>query len=142
MDVENGGEGGGVGGRVGGGRSWDRLREGRRERQGTREEEVDIKYARTDAWSHSSLPFLPVSLFPILVPSKRSPLPVYLLFSRLFLFLFLYVSRDRLYPRIPSPSYYAFLAFASLARASLDRLFFSSSSRNYSFHCCMHTDNV
>lgn len=31
----------------------------------------NIKYARTDAWSHSSLPFLPVSLFPILVPSKR-----------------------------------------------------------------------
>lgn len=105
MDVENGGEGGGVGGRVGGGRSWDRLREGRRERTGDkREEEVDIKYARTDAWSHSSLPFLPVSLFPILVPSKRSPLPVYLLFSRLSLslFLFLYVSRDRLYPRMPS----------------------------------------
>lgn len=40
----------------------------------------NIKYARTDAWSHSSLPFLPVSLFPILVPSKRfPPLPVFLL---------------------------------------------------------------
>lgn len=31
----------------------------------------NIKYAGTDAESHSSLPFLPVSLFPILVPSKR-----------------------------------------------------------------------
>lgn len=35
------------------------------------EKRRNIKYARTDAWSHSSLPFLPVLLFPILVPSKR-----------------------------------------------------------------------
>lgn len=55
---------GGGGGGAGGGRARiEGLREGEKGR--------NIKYARTDAWSHSSLPFLPLSLFPILVPSKR-----------------------------------------------------------------------
>lgn len=37
-----------------------------------------------------------------------------------------------------SLSHCPFLAPTSLAEPSLDQLFFSSSSRNYSFHCCMH----
>lgn len=43
------------------------------------EKRRNIKYARTDAWSHSSLPFLPVSLsFQYLFPLNVS-LPVFLL---------------------------------------------------------------
>lgn len=99
--------GGGGGGREG-------LWEGEKRR--------NIKYARTDAWSHSSLPFLPVSLFPILVPSKRfllSPfsssynrLPLVALFIQLPL------------PSVLSPSYRVFLAPTSLAKPSRSAVFF------------------
>lgn len=142
MDVENGGEGGGVGGRVGGGRSWDRLREGRdrgQERRRWISNMLGQMHGPTVV-CHSCRFRSFRYLFPLNV--LLSPFTSSSTASLFLAFSFSMSPATVSTLRIPSPSYYAFLAFASLARASLDRLFFSSSSRNYSFHCCMHTDNV
>lgn len=142
MDVENGGEGGGVGGRVGGGRSWDRLREGRdrgQERRRWISNMLGQMHGPTVV-CHSCRFRSFRYLFPLnvlLSPfTSSSTASLFLAFSfsmspatvsTLVYLLPLIMRFSRLLPSL---------------RASLDRLFFSSSSRNYSFHCCMHTDNV
>lgn len=104
----------------------------------------NIKYARTDAWSHSSLPFLYrfrsfQYLFPLNVSSSpRFPPRNHRANPSASL-------SPCLYPVVSvpslqlSPSYCAFLAPIPPSRSPLDRplFFFLSLSCNYSLHCCM-----